>query len=596
MAAETTRTDEELKMAEAHKNPTANTAEKVVKEVDIDGEKVQMVFRRQPFSMGYTTNFYDELKQETTILEGDIIYERDVEIKMRDGRRIYVDIYRPVGAENLPIILNWTPFGKRHWHGAGITPGLHQAMGVPKGSISKMAPFEGADPSYWCRVGYAVVNADTPGVGNCDGDYTGFNEQYGKDGHDCVEELAKMEWCNGKIGMCGNSGLAMGQWYVAAEQPPHLACIAPWEGQSDLYRDGFRPGGIPFTIFGGMMYGAVRNDVGLVEDPVDNIRNMPTMTNYWKTRAAKLNQIKCPAYIGAGFQHPMHLRGTVEAYGRIRSRHKWIRFHREFEWPDFNNPVYREDLKLFYDRYLKEIYNGWELTPKVRIEVMDAYHYDYQTDRPENEFPLARTQYTKLYLNAEDGTMSHKEIPVESKISYDAETGEANFDMTFTEETEITGYSKLRLWVEADGNNDMDLFIYMQKLDADGNVIPTAVFGENDPGTWGKFRVSHRALDPKLSTDYHPVQSHEKEEFLSPGEIVPVDIELNVTSRIWHKGEQIRVNIAPVFVRDESWFFPTVHETNNKGRHIIHTGGKYDSYLQIPVIPPKYQVGDYVYR
>ena len=34
----------------------------------------------------------------------------------------------------------------------------------------------------------------------------------------------------------------------------------------------------------------------------------------------------------------------------------------------------------------------------------------------------------------------------------------------------------------------------------------------------------------------------------------------------------------------------------NKGKHIIHSGGKYDSYLQIPVIPPKYRAGDYVYR
>jgi hypothetical protein len=46
----------------------------------------------------------------------------------------------------------------------------------------------------------------------------------------------------------------------------------------------------------------------------------------------------------------------------------------------------------------------------------------------------------------------------------------------------------------------------------------------------------------------------------------------------------------------EGWFEPFSWETNNKGKHIIHSGGKYDSYLQIPVIPPKYQAGDYVYR
>ncbi len=595
MAVDKKRDADDLAMADAHKH-FINDAETITKTVHYDDGDYELVFRKQPLSMGFATNFYDELKPETTLLDGDIIYERDVEVPMRDGRKIYVDVYHPKDANNLPIILNWTPFGKRHWHGAKVTPGLHQAMGMPKGSISTMAPFEGADPSYWCRNGYAVVSADAPGVGHSEGEFTGFNSQYGKDGADCIDYIAEFPWCNGKVGMCGNSGLAMGQWFTAAEQPEHLACIAPWEGLSDMYRESFRPGGIPFTLFGLMIYGSMRSDVSLVEDPVPQVRNLPLINDYWRDRIACFDKIRIPAYVGAGFQHPMHLRGTVEAFQRMHSRMKWIRFHREFEWPDFNDPKYREDLKRFYDRYLKNIYNGWELTPKVRMQVMDAYDFDYATDRPEGEFPLARTEYTKLYLDAHDGMMHRGPVPIESSVTYDAQTGEANFDLTFTEDTEITGYPMLRLWVEADGNDDMDLFIYMQKLDANGTVVPTNVFGENDPGTWGKFRVSHRALDPKLSTEWHPVQSHEKEEKLSADQIVCCDIELNVTSRFWHKGEQIRVNVAPRFVRDESWFFPTIHETNNAGRHIIHTGGKYDSYLQIPVIPPKYQVGDYIVR
>ena len=50
------------------------------------------------------------------------------------------------------------------------------------------------------------------------------------------------------------------------------------------------------------------------------------------------------------------------------------------------------------------------------------------------------------------------------------------------------------------------------------------------------------------------------------------------------------------YVRPEGWFEPFSWETNNKGTHVIHSGGKYDSYLQVPVIPPKYQAGDYIYR
>jgi uncharacterized protein len=109
------------------------------------------------------------------------------------------------------------------------------------------------------------------------------------------------------------------------------------------------------------------------------------------------------------------------------------------------------------------------------------------------------------------------------------------------------------------------------------------------------MRVSRRALDEKLSTDFEPVQSHLKEEKLSKGQIVPVDIAIVPISRIWHKGQQLRVQVAGRYIR-EGWFEPFHWDTNNKGKHIIHSGGKYDSFLQIPVIPPKYVAGDYVYR
>ena len=109
------------------------------------------------------------------------------------------------------------------------------------------------------------------------------------------------------------------------------------------------------------------------------------------------------------------------------------------------------------------------------------------------------------------------------------------------------------------------------------------------------MRVSHRELDPKLSTDFQPVQAHRKEEKLKPGEIVPVDIEILPHCRIWHKGQQLELVVAGRYIR-EGWFERMGWYTNNKGNHVIHTGGKYDSYLQIPVIPPKYQAGDYIYR
>jgi hypothetical protein len=141
----------------------------------------------------------------------------------------------------------------------------------------------------------------------------------------------------------------------------------------------------------------------------------------------------------------------------------------------------------------------------------------------------------------------------------------------------------------------MDLFIAIRKLDEQGNWLPVNVLGEPHPGAWGKMRVSRRALDEKLSTDFQPVQVHRKEEKLKPREIVPVDIEIGPHSRIWHKGQQLQVLVSGHYIR-EGWFEPFSWELNNKGSHVIHSGGRYDSFLQVPVIPPRYRAGDYVYR
>ena len=169
--------------------------------------------------------------------------------------------------------------------------------------------------------------------------------------------------------------------------------------------------------------------------------------------------------------------------------------------------------------------------------------------------PLKRTKYQKLYLDASNLSMKKAPVDTDSKTEYEGATEEVCFDYRFEEETELTGYMKLRLWVEAEGHDDMDLFINIQKLSTEGEWLPITIFGEAHPGAWGKMRVSRRKLDEKLSTDFQPIQAHTCSEKLAPGEIVPVDIEIWPTSRIWHKGQQIRVQISGRYIR-EGWFEP----------------------------------------
>ena len=150
---------------------------------------------------------------------------------------------------------------------------------------------------------------------------------------------------------------------------------------------------------------------------------------------------------------------------------------------------------------------------------------------------------------------------------------------------------KLRLWVEADGADDMDLFVSVEKLDAQGNLIPINVVGMIiPPVAQGILRVSHRELDEARSTPTEPYYPHRREQLLKPKEIVPVEIGLWPTGVVWHAGQQLRV-----FVKGygSSWMMDELahgakvihHEVRNRGDHIIHTGGKYDSHLLVPMIP-----------
>jgi predicted acyl esterase len=524
------------------------------------------------------------LEQRVVHADGMVI-EYDAPVRMRDGIAIYADVFRPEGDERVPVIVAWGPYGKH----APVKYDLFPNHGVDPAWISKYAGFEAPDPVYWTRHGYAVINVDPRGMWHSEGDATFYSEQEAEDVYDLIEWAGTRDWCNGKVGMSGVSYLAIVQWRAAAELPPHLAAINPWEGVSDRYREMAYHGGIPENRFGPMWRNRrVPYSHQRVEDTITMYAEHPLWDAYWESKTADLSRIEVPAFVVASWSDQgLHTRGTLEGFKRIRSKHKWLVIHGRKKWQFYYQPENTERLRLFFDRFLKEMPNEVDGWPRVRLEVRERFYAGEFRD--EAAWPLERTRFEPLFLDARTGTLDSTPPGGEAEIRYAAANGSAEFVHTFAAPTELTGHMKLKLWVEAEGADDMDLFVGVQKLDSSGQVVPFSFLNalEDGPVALGWLRVSHRELDANRSTPEQPYHAHLKEVRLAPGQVVPVEIEIWPSGTRFDAGEQLRLVIQG---SDIQKYAPGVvsmahTETRNQGVHVIHSGGRCDSHLLVPVIP-----------
>lgn len=550
----------------------------------------------------------------------DILLERDVPIRLRDGVTIYADVFRPVGDEACPALLAWSPYGKEI--GGQMLDDVPMRSGVPLSATSGLEKFEGPDPAYWVAHGYAIVNPDKRGAYMSEGNLLYWGHEDALDGCDVIDWIASQKWSNGKVGMTGNSWLTVSQWFIAAERPEHLAAIAPWEGFCDHYRESGTRGGIPAPEFPEMIAETFASAHGMLEDQPRMIVERPFMCDYWEDKAARVENIEIPAYVVASYTNSVHTHGSFAGFRRMASKEKWLRVHNTSEWFDYYTPENVEDLRRFFDHYLKGIDNGWEQTPRVRLSVLNPGGTDI-VGRAEEDFPLARTQYHKLYLSAADRALLTS-LPADQAVSEyqsDSARHEVTYRYRMERPTEITGYMKLHLWVSAPDHDDMDLAVRVEKLSRDGQPLPDRT--GNLIAATGLMRVSMRQLDEARSTEAEPYYTFTTEQKLKPGEIVPVEIEIWPMGLYFDEGEILQLTVgayqpanaaipfgsASISVpRDGFTYMPgqpvemmTVGgnatqcadpaevvvspATHNAGRHRIYTGGEYDSYLYVPVIP-----------
>src|SRR5262249_15520311 len=238
---------------------------------------------------------------------------------------------------------------------------------------------------------------------------------------------------------------------------------------------------------------------------------------YHRERSPALEHINVPLLSAANWAHHLHTRGNFEGYLRASSECKWLEVHGLAHFTEFYTDYGVALQKRFFGHFLKGEDTGWDQQPKVQLNVR---HVDDSFElRAEQEWPLARTKWTKLYLHLGNGRLSAKPTAESASAAFLAQGDGLTFTTEpFAEDTEITGPAAARLFASST-SADADLFLTLRVLDPTGGDI-TFVSGLDPAGVIGMgwLRASHRAIDPERSLPYRPWHPHDGAQPLTPGE------------------------------------------------------------------------------
>ena len=519
-----------------------------------------------------------------------IVLERDLAVPMRDGTRLFVNLFRPPVERPLPVIMSVTPYGKDRLPDR-LATFFMRLSGVKFGSVkcSRLTGFESPDPAYWVQQGYAVLQADARGMHRSEGAAGVLRPADAEDYYDLIEWTAGQAWCTGRVGLMGVSYLAMSQWCVAARRPPHLSAIVPWEGVSDLYRELAFHGGIPETRFVPTWF-KMRIKRGrnrrfpLAEDFLEEREHHGLDDEYWAMKRPILENIEVPALVCANWSDQgLHTRGSVEGFERISSKQKWLFTHGRKKWETFYGDEALACQKQFLDHFLLDLDNGQERVPRVRLEIRKAYYR--QDVRHDESWPLPSVEPLPLYLCAPTGRLQREPVTAAGKVRYRPASGggRAAFALPFERAAELVGSMRLKLWVSTSEGDDLDLFVVLHKLDAAGREVFFSGYSgyRHDAVAKGWLRASHRELDASRSTPLRPWHRHTQVQKLRAGDVVPVEIEIWPSATLFEAGSALQLTIQG---HDAARYPAFGHrQLVNHGWHTIFTGGPYDSCLVVPL-------------
>ena len=567
-----------------------------------------------------------------------MIIERDLPVPMDDGLLLRADVYRPDTSAAVPVIMTMGPYGK------GVMYQEHyklmwdwlveQHPDLLPGSQRRWLTWETVDPEIWVPWGYGVIRVDSRGAGRSPGYLDIFSPRETRDYYHAIEWAGTRPWSNGKVGLNGISYYAINQWHVAALQPPHLTAMIPWEGAADMYRDWYRHGGILSNKFMETWYprqvkavqhgnpNAPKNhwmnessagptqlsEQELTANRCDDLANARAreMDDCWyQDRSPDWSKVITPfisAASWAGFG--LHPRGNFEAFTQAAAKQKWLEAHpgRHEEWFYLDYGMNLQ--KRFFDHFLKGAENGWDKEPSVWLQLRRPFSNAFEL-RKEAEWPLARTKWTKLFLDAGQNSLDWRAPAAEGTHTFAAMDESLRWTSPpLAQETEITGPMALKLFLSS-STVDADLFVTVMAFSPDGREVEFQ--GTVDPHTpiaQGWLRASHRKLCPRRSLPYRPYHTHDDKQPLTPGQIYELDVEIWPTCIVLPAGFRLAVDIRgtdferpgadanPAFRSRGSG--PWIHDDPLDrpkaifgGETSLHTGPGYEAYLLVPIIPDR---------
>lgn len=560
--------------------------------------------------------------------------ETDVGIPMRDGVTLRADIFKPEGDGPFPAVVMRTPYDKRR-------------------SFS----YYFYDPIRMARNGYAVIFQDCRGCFESEGTFYPWRYEP-KDGYDTIEWVAAQNWSNKKVGMYGYSYPGTTQWAAAGERPPHLTAIAPGSSPETVKDLVFRGGVFQLQLaqlwtltiaamlarrqstsqdsaeYLGHVISSMShlsrearylplNQWPMAEnEPLAFYRDWlqhPERDDYWQKLEWRTGgRTDLPTYIIGGWYDVVTAAGLLSTFTKLGSNGgarsvklimgPWgheMHLMQKVGDHDFGVSASGDAVDLvglhlrWFDYWLKGIDNGVVDEAPVRIFVMGDNLW-----RDENEWPLARTQYTKYFFRSDassDGAGGRltQEPPCEEEpesYTYDPlnpvpTVGGSILNMQrdfgpvdqcrVESRTDVLVYSTEPLVndVEVTGPVVVRLYAQSSAIDTDftAKLVNVSPDGEAYVVLDGIVRARYRSSDTLPS-------------FLAPDAVYEYSIDLAATSLVFKVGHRIRIEISssnfPKYDRNTNTGGPIGADdlTRPATQKIFHNATN-SSHVILPIIP-----------